>query len=86
MHLGCMIEKHIRNHYEVITRNEFDTLQDTSERHSPNDKLENFVTVINKHIVARKGQNSCKSNKKPSEKLNNYINKQETKGSNNCVG
>ena len=29
---------------------------------------------------------SCKSNKKTSEKFNNYINKQETKGSNNCVG
>ena len=28
---------------------------------------------------------SCKSNKKTSEKYNNYINKQETKGSNNCV-
>ena len=29
---------------------------------------------------------SCKSNKKTSEKYNNYINKQETKSSNNCVG
>ena len=29
---------------------------------------------------------SCKSNKKTSEKYNNYINKQETKGSNNCFG
>ena len=29
---------------------------------------------------------SCKSNKKTSEKFNNCINKQETKGSNNCVG
>ena len=29
---------------------------------------------------------SCISNKKTSEKSNNYINKQETKGSNNCVG
>ncbi len=28
---------------------------------------------------------SCKSNK-TSEKFNNYINKQEVKGSNNCVG
>ena len=37
-------------------------------------------------MVARKGQSqSCKSNK-TSEKSNNYINKQETKGSNNCVG
>ena len=29
---------------------------------------------------------SCKSNKKTIEKFNNYINKQETKDSNNCVG
>ena len=29
---------------------------------------------------------SCKSNKKTSEKFNCYFNKQETKGSNNCVG
>ena len=29
---------------------------------------------------------SCKSNKKTNEKFYNYINKQETKGSNNCVG
>ena len=38
-------------------------------------------------MVARKGQTqSCKSNKKTSEKFNNYIKKQETKGSKNCVG
>ena len=37
-----------------------------------------------KCMVARKGQN--KSNKKTSEKFNNYIKKQETKGSNNCIG
>ena len=38
-------------------------------------------------MVARKRQiQSCKSNKKSREKLNYYINKQETKGSNNCVG
>ena len=29
---------------------------------------------------------SCKSNKKTNEKFNNYFNKQETKGSNNCFG
>ena len=29
---------------------------------------------------------SHKSNKKTSAKINNYINKQETKGSFNCVG
>ena len=38
-------------------------------------------------MVARKGKTqSCKSNKKTSEKFNNYINKQKTKRSNNCVG
>ena len=36
-----------------------------------------------KWMIARKGQpQSCKT----SEKFNHYINKQETKGSNNCVG
>ena len=40
-----------------------------------------------KRMVARKGQTqSCKSNKKMNEKFYNYINKQETKDSNNCVG
>ena len=40
-----------------------------------------------KRVVARKGQkHSYKSNKKTSEKFNNCIKKQETKGSNNCVG
>ena len=36
-------------------------------------------------MVAREGQKG-KSNKKTSEKFYNCINKQETKGSNNCVG
>ena len=34
--------------------------------------------VINKRTIARKGQNtSCKSNKKTSDKFNNYINKKQ---------
>ena len=36
-------------------------------------------------MVARNGQNT-ESQIKQIKKLNNYINKQETKGSNNCVG
>ena len=28
----------------VTERNKFDTLQETSERHTPNDKYEHFVT------------------------------------------
>ena len=35
--------------YSIIGRNSFDTLQETSERHSPNDEYETFVTA---HIEA----------------------------------
>ena len=35
----------IRNHYMVTVRNKFDTLQETSEKHTPNDEYENFVTT-----------------------------------------
>ena len=44
-----------------------------------------YDDIINKCMERTKTQ-SCKSNKKTSEKVKNYINKQETKGSNNCVG
>ena len=35
----------INNKYMVIIRNKFDTLQEISERHTPKDKYENFVTT-----------------------------------------
>ena len=38
----------IRNHM-VTVKNKFDTLQETSERPTPNNKYENFVTI---HIKA----------------------------------
>ena len=45
------------------------------------------VNVINKRLVTRKGQNTELQIKHEDKwKINNYINKQETKGSNNCVG
>ena len=46
-----------------------------------------FLNVISRVLLQRKDKTqSRKSNKKTSEKFNNYINKQETKGSNKCVG
>ena len=39
----------MKNHYLVTVRNKFDTLQETSERHTPNDEYENFATT---HIEA----------------------------------
>ena len=46
-----------------------------------------FVDVISSVWLQGKDKTpNCKSNKKTSEKFNNHINKQETKGSNNCVG
>ena len=35
----------ISNQYMVTVRNKFDTLQETSERYTPNDEYENFVTA-----------------------------------------
>ena len=35
----------ICNKYMVTIRNKFDPLQETSERHTPNDKYENFVSA-----------------------------------------
>ena len=37
-------------------------------------------------MVARKGRKHPVANQTTSEKFNNFINKQETKRSNNCVG
>ena len=31
--------------YSITVRNKFDILQETSERHTPNDKYENFTSV-----------------------------------------
>ena len=50
-------------------------------------KYNNAWSVLYQAYVCKeKTKNSGKSNKKTNEKFNNYINKQETKGSNNCVG
>ena len=35
----------IRNQYMVTVRNKSDTLEETSERHTPNDKYENFLSA-----------------------------------------
>ena len=37
--------QNISNKYTVTVRNKFDTLQETSERATPNDEYENFVTT-----------------------------------------
>ena len=39
----------IRNHFTIVVRNKFDTLQETIERHTANDEYENFITT---HIEA----------------------------------
>ena len=44
------------------------------------------VLLINVWLQGNDKTQSCKSIKKTSEKFSNYIKKQETKGSNNCVG
>ena len=33
------------NHYSITVRDKFDTLEETSERLTPNDEYENFVTA-----------------------------------------
>ena len=45
-----------------------------------------FEVLYQVYSSKERKKQSCKSNKKTSGKFNNYINKQETKGSNNCVG
>ena len=45
-----------------------------------------FYVVSSVWLQGKDKTQNCKSNKKTSEKFNNYINKQETKGSNHCVG
>ena len=44
--LSSLAKSNIYNHYSATVRNKFDTLQDTSGRHTPNDEYENFVTVL----------------------------------------
>ena len=34
----------IRNHYTVTVRNKSESIQGTSEEHTPNDECKNFVT------------------------------------------
>ena len=41
----------------VTVRNEFDSLQETSERHSPNDEYENFVTTKNNRGQTKSNEN-----------------------------
>ena len=41
---------------------------------------------MNVWLQGKDKSQSCKANKKTNEKLNNYINKQEIKGTNSCVG
>ena len=44
------------------------------------------IVISNVWLQGKDKTHSCKSNKKTSEKCHNYINKQEIKGANNCVG
>ena len=43
--LFLLIIRGIRNQYTVSIRKKFDTFQPRSERHTPSDKYEHFVTV-----------------------------------------
>ena len=39
------MNRDISNKFMITVRNKFDTLQEISERHAPNDEYENFVTA-----------------------------------------
>ena len=47
----------ISNHYTVTTRNKFDTLLETYERHTPNNEYENGKLVPKSRIRANQEPN-----------------------------
>ena len=61
--LSSLVNCDISNQFTVSVRNKFDRLQETSERHTPNDEYERFLTT---HIetaskcVPSKGRLKCR--------------------------
>ena len=70
--LPKLTNKNIRNHYIVIVRNKIDSLQEISERHTPNDKYKYIVTAHTKiatECIIIKPRPKCKVTRKRGENL-----------------
>ena len=48
---SLLTNRDIVNKYTVTVRNKFDTLQEISETHTPNDEYENFISAYMKAVA-----------------------------------